>query len=121
VNTTRARVLRNAMTEPEIILWSCLKLLRASGFQFRRQAPFRRFVLDFVEFNHRLVVELDGSQHEDEAQAEHDRVRTLMLEQSGFTVLRFPNFMVRRQLGWVLDGILCALAETDPRRERRRS
>jgi very-short-patch-repair endonuclease len=120
MNTTRARVLRNGMTEPEIILWSRLKRLRSSGFQFRRQAPFRRFILDFVEFNHRLVVELDGSQHRDEAQAEHDRLRTRMLEQAGFTVLRYPNALVRLNLGWVLDGIVCGLAETDPQRERRR-
>ena len=120
MHTTRARVLRNTMTEPEIILWSRLKLLRSSGFQFRRQAPFRRFILDFAEFNHRLVVELDGRQHEEEQEAEHDRIRTRMLEASGFTVLRFPNAAVRRQLGWVMDGIHCALAETEPRRERNR-
>lgn len=71
----RARALRNAMTKPEVILWSQLKHLRADGFHVRRQAPFRGYYLDFVCFSRRVVIEVDGENHAQPEQAEHDRTR----------------------------------------------
>jgi very-short-patch-repair endonuclease len=105
----RARELRNAMTEPEVILWSRLKKLRADGFHFRRQAPFRGYFLDFVCFSRRLVIEVDGDVHGDDAQEAHDRVRDGVLEREGFIVLRFWNSSVRTNLNGVMDTILAEL------------
>ncbi|WP_293900024.1 endonuclease domain-containing protein [Phenylobacterium sp.] len=100
------------MTEPEVILWSRLKGLRAEGFQFRRQAPFRGYYLDFVCFTQCLVIELDGGHHGDDAQAAHDEVRDGVLECEGFRVLRFWNSAVRQNLDSVMYSILMALDET---------
>ncbi|WP_293459405.1 endonuclease domain-containing protein [Phenylobacterium sp.] len=101
------------MTEPEVILWSRLKQLRTEGFRFRRQAPFRGYYLDFVCFERRVVVEVDGATHGDEAQAAHDLIRDAVLAREGFRVLRVWNPEVRRNLSGVMYSILRALDEAD--------
>ncbi|OHB30484.1 MAG: hypothetical protein A2790_22435 [Phenylobacterium sp. RIFCSPHIGHO2_01_FULL_69_31] len=107
----RARELRRNMSEPEVILWSRLKRLREQGFAFRRQFPFRGYFLDFACLSYRLVIEVDGGQHNEERQAEHDAVRDRILERHGFRVLRFTAGEVRRNLGGVIDRVVCALEE----------
>jgi very-short-patch-repair endonuclease len=109
----RARELRRAMTEPEIILWSRLKRLCAEGFQFRRQAPFRGYYLDFVCFDRKLVIEVDGGHHSEGEQAAHDTVRDRVLEGEGFRVLRFGNSAVRQNLHGVMYSIRGALTGMD--------
>lgn len=101
------------MTEPEVILWSRLKLLRAQGFHFRRQAPFRGYYLDFVCFARRLVIEIDGRGHADDAQAAHDSTRDAVLEREGFRTLRFWNNAVRQNLDGVVYAIVAALEDTE--------
>ena len=109
----RARELRNAMTEPEVILWSRLRRLGADRFQFRRQVPFRGYYLDFVCFRRRLVIEIDGGQHAEPEQAAHDAVRDAVLAREGFQVLRFWNGEVRRNLTGVMHSILMARGGSD--------
>lgn len=99
------------MSEPEVILWVRLRRLREQGFRFRRQAPFRGYFLDFVCFSRRLVIEVDGSQHGEEPQAEHDLVRDRVLTREGFRVLRFWTSDVRRETSWVMDMIWRALQD----------
>ena len=63
----KARALRKSMTPHEVKLWVLLRQLRPQGFHFRRQAPLEGYILDFVCFRYRIIVEADGSQHgEDE-------------------------------------------------------
>jgi len=81
------RELRNNMTEAEKALWQALRGRQISGCKFRRQHPFGDFILDFVCLNNKLVIEIDGSQHVE--QAERDQLRTLELQTAGFRVLRF--------------------------------
>jgi len=109
----QARRFRRSMSEPEVILWSRLKRLRERGFHIRRQAPFKGYYLDFVCYSRRLVIEVDGGQHADDVQAEHDAVRDAILRRAGFRVLRFWAGDVRRDLDWVMDQIVVAL-ETAP-------
>jgi very-short-patch-repair endonuclease len=109
----RARELRRDMTEPEIILWSRLKRLRAEGFHIRRQAPFRGYFLDFVCFERRLVVELDGGHHSEAGQAQHDEIRDAVLRREGFQVLRFWNSAVRQNLDGVMYSIRAALEQAE--------
>jgi very-short-patch-repair endonuclease len=108
----RARELRRGMTAPEIVLWSRLKRLRDLGFHFRRQAPFRGYHLDFVCHTRRLVIEVDGAQHGDDAQADHDMVRDRILARNGYEVLRFWASDVHRDLSWVMDRIMLTLERT---------
>jgi very-short-patch-repair endonuclease len=98
----RARDLRNAMTEPEVILWSRLKRLRSKGFHIRRQVPFRGYYLDFACLERRVIIEVDGAHHADDAQAAHDAVRDAVLKREVFRVLRFWNSDVRQNL----DGVM---------------
>ena len=107
--TSRARTLRRDLSTPEIILWSRLRLLRARGFHIRRQAPFKGYYLDFVCYARRIVIEVDGSQHGEELQAEHDAVRDEILQRHGFQVLRFWTSEVRRDLDRVAERIALAL------------
>jgi very-short-patch-repair endonuclease len=109
----RARDLRRAMTETEVILWSRLKRLRAKGFRIRRQVPFRGYYLDFACLQRRVVIEVDGGHHGEEAQAAHDALRDRVLEREGFRVLRFWNSAIRQNLDGVMYSILAALEGVD--------
>src|SRR5262249_35262911 len=88
----RARNLRRDMTEAEKRLWQILRSRQIEGFQFRRQAPVGRFIADFVCHEARLIVEIDGGQHDPSSEAEASRTR--FLEGEGYRVLRFWNNQV---------------------------
>ncbi len=83
-----ARVLRRAMTDAERRLWSRLRGEQL-GVKFRRQHPIGSYVADFVCLSPPLVIELDGSQHEE--QGAYDAKRDAFLKSQGFYVLRFPT------------------------------
>ena len=105
----RARSLRKCMTDAEARLWLRLKAMRGEGFHFRRQVPFRGYYLDFVSFNGRLVIELDGWRHNEDAQRDHDELRDQVLRREGFCVLRFPNNSLDHNIDGVMQAILAAL------------
>ena len=94
------------MTPQETRLWSRLRTLRPQGFHFRRQAPFLGFYLDFMCFKRRLIVEVDGGQHNDPIQADHDAMRDRILERAGLTTLRVSNADINTNLTGVFDAIL---------------
>jgi very-short-patch-repair endonuclease len=85
----RARQLRREASFPERLLWSILRNRRLGGLKWRRQAPIGRYVVDYVSFTRRLIVELDGESHV--GQAVVDAVRTRFLEAQGFRVVRVTN------------------------------
>ena len=85
----RARILRRDMTEAEIAVWRMLRSRQTEGFRFRRQVPIGRFIADFVCHEARLIVEIDGGQHDSSSEPEASRTR--FLECQGYRVLRFWN------------------------------
>jgi very-short-patch-repair endonuclease len=85
----RARALRREMTEAETKLWRMLRSRQIEGHRFRRQVPLGRYIADFVCHEARLIVELDGGQHDSLSQQEADRSRFLQSE--GYRVMRFWN------------------------------
>ena len=87
---TFARELRNGATPAEKRLWHFLRA-ESLGVKFRRQAAIGAYIVDFVCLPHNLVVELDGPQHLEEKNKEHDAARTAWLTARGFRVLRFWN------------------------------
>ncbi len=89
-------------------MWRLLRDRRLSQFKFRRQVPFRDYILDFVCFEQRLVIEIDGSQHAD---AVRDRTREEVLAREGFRVVRYLNNEVLLQRSAVLEDILVKLSE----------
>lgn len=113
----RARSLRRAATEAEKYLWWHLRQkLPLQGTYFRRQVPLGPYFADFVCLKHRLIVEIDGSQHGSPKGEAADALRTRYLEQSGFRVLRFWNHQVFQELDVVIDTIAAALlADPHPR------
>ena len=110
-NILRARDHRARLTEPEGLLWWKLRELNRRGYHSRRQAPFRGYVLDFVEHGARVVVELDGGQHGLADRREHDAVRDDVLRSQGYHVLRFPNSEVFDDLERVVESILRVVDE----------
>ncbi len=115
-----ARKLRKNMTRQEFKLWLHLRELRKLGFHFRRQAPIKRFIVDFVCYHPRLVVELDGSQHAEERHGFRDRQRDDQLAADGFKVVRVWNNDVDSNLDGVFDLILHELGATPHHSRTRR-
>jgi len=111
LSVTRARTLRANATEAERLLWSKLQNRKLGGAKFRRQVPFPPYTVDFCCFEAKLIVELDGSQHVD--QADYDAARTARLESDGFSVLRFWNNDVLANINGVQEALL---AEVQTRR-----
>lgn len=101
----QARSLRRNMTDAECELWRHLRGARLDGYRFRRQHPSPPYVLDFYCHAAKLVVELDGGQHTDQA----DAARTRALEARGLRVIRFWNNDVLSNTEAVLEAILSAL------------
>ena len=72
------------------------------------------YVVDFVCFSQKLVIELDGPQHADDSARQHDEQRTAWLTAQGFRVLRFWNHQLDGDLTVVLTAISNALGEAEP-------
>ena len=102
------------MTPEEVKLWVNLKALNRNGTHFRRQSPVEGYILDFVEFKHRLIIEVDGSQHGMGSSERRDRIRDVHFMKAGFRVLRFWNIDINVGLDGVMLKILDTLKEPPP-------
>jgi very-short-patch-repair endonuclease len=89
-----AKGLRKNLTDAEQKLWQHLRNRQLEGYKFRRQQLIGKYIVDFVCFEKKLVVELDGGQHLDSERIEYDSNRTRWLESRGYRVLRFWNHEV---------------------------
>jgi very-short-patch-repair endonuclease len=116
----KARALRKSMTRQEVKLWVLLRQLRPQGFHFRRQAPLEGYILDFVCFKYRIIVEADGSQHGEDEGIKHDARRDAFFAARGFRTLRFWNHEIDADVHGVVETILARAREnaaTYPRGE----
>ncbi len=102
-----ARALRKRLTPQEAKLWVQLRLLK--DFHFRRQVPIGPYIVDFAEKTKRLVIEIDGSQHNEPEGLAKDARRDLYLKNNGYNVLRFWNVDVDTNMRGVIDTVLLAL------------
>jgi very-short-patch-repair endonuclease len=109
-NISRARSLRVDQTDAERRLWSHLRNRAFFGFKFRRQFSIGPYIADFVCAEQKLVIELDGGQHDEKAEA--DGRRTRFLEAEGYRVIRFWNNDMLANSEGVLEMILKALGAT---------
>ena len=89
-----AKQLRKEMTKEERHLW--YDFLRSYSVRFSRQKVLGKYIADFYSAEAKLVIELDGSQHYEDINAEKDAERTAFLEGYGLTVIRIPNYEVMR-------------------------
>jgi very-short-patch-repair endonuclease len=104
--TRRARFLRQGGNIAEARLWDELKDRKLGNYKFVRQHPIHPYYADFACRKAHLVVEVDGSQH---AGSESDRVRDRFMSELGWSVLRFWNVDVIKELTPVCEAILAAL------------
>ena len=102
-----AKKLRRQMTDAETLLWRHLRNHRLDGRKFRRQQPIGPYIVDFVHFGARLIVEADGGQH---LQSVHDLQRDAWLRSQGFNILRFWNDDILLRSDAVLEMIWQALS-----------
>jgi very-short-patch-repair endonuclease len=110
-SSENAKRLRREMTDAERVLWRHLRGHRFLGQKFRRQQPLGAYILDFVHFGAKLVVEADGGQH---SECASDAARDAWLRSEGFEVLRFWNDQILRDTDAVLEAIFDALGKNAP-------
>jgi very-short-patch-repair endonuclease len=106
----RAKALRKHQSDAEQKLWFHLRGKRFNDVKFKRQKPIGLYIVDFVAVSEKIVIELDGGQHQE--QMAYDQERTRYLESCGYRVLRFWNNECLTQIEAVLEHIRNALAQT---------
>jgi crossover junction endodeoxyribonuclease RuvC len=111
MSTAIARKLRHDSTEAEKRIWRLLRSRRI-GAKFRRQQTIEGYVVDFICFEHRLIIEIDGGQHADVD--EYEARRTQCLDANGFRILRFWNNEVIENIEGVFERIVEALRSAAP-------
>jgi len=100
-----AKTMPHTPTKAEAALWRRLRAGRLLGFKFKRQQPLGPYIVDFVCFEEKLVIEVDGGQHADIV----DATRTQWLNDQRFRLLRFWNDEILAREDDVLDAIIRAL------------
>jgi very-short-patch-repair endonuclease len=98
------------MSPPEVLLWARLRALRREGLSFRRQHPIGSYIADFYCSAARLVIEVDGATHTEDAQISHDQRRDAYVRELGYDVLRVSSGEIMRNADEAADGIVQAAA-----------
>jgi very-short-patch-repair endonuclease len=98
---TFAKNMRQQPTDAENLIWYYLRGKRTFDVKFKRQVILRPYIVDFICVSHRLIIEIDGGQHSETA----DATRNAWLEAQGFRVLHFWNNDVLTQTESVLETI----------------
>ena len=100
-----ARELRKNMTPQERKLWSLIKNRQFYNFRFRRQFPIGNYIADFVCREKRIVIEIDGGQHNEVNEKEYDNKRTEFLKMQGYIVIRFWNNDIDNNISGVYEEL----------------
>jgi very-short-patch-repair endonuclease len=114
-----ARQLRHQMTDAEHLLWRHLRSRRLAGYKFRRQVPVGNYIADFLSYESRMIIEVDGGQHA--VRKEYDTRRDNWLREQGFRILRLPDNVVLKQRQVALEAIWQELQKPPPLQEKGRS
>ena len=102
--TDYARHLRRDQTDVEKLFWSKVRNRQLGGYKFKRQHVIGSYIVDFYCAEKKLIIELDGGQHNDVV--DYDKQRTAYLEGQGLTVMRFGNVEFLEDSDFKLDMIL---------------
>lgn len=89
------------------------------GLHIRRQAPVGRYIVDFICFSRKIIIEADGGQHNLSQHAEQDRIRDNFLRSQGYDIIRFWNSDIDDNLDGVMEVILSKLSSPTPTGLRR--
>ncbi|GLV29308.1 hypothetical protein TomTYG75_18280 [Sphingobium sp. TomTYG75] len=107
-NTTRAKSLRNQASPPERLLWQHLRNRQLNSHKFSRQIPIGPYFADFLCREAKLIIELDGSTHDN--RTDYDARRDAYCRAQGYSILRFTNADVLTNLEGVMSHIVTTLA-----------
>ncbi len=99
---TTAKNLRKRSTDAERSLWKQLRAKQIEGLKFRRQQPIEKYIVDFICFEKKIIIEVDGGQH---SGSDKDKERDKGLKEQGYKVLRFWNNEVLNNMTGVLEVI----------------
>ena len=101
-----ARNLRKNSTKEEQKLWSIIRNRQLNNFKFKRQVPIGNYVVDFLCEAKKLIIEIDGGQHNQIKDIQRDEIRTEFLNQKGYVVIRFWNNEINENISGVIEKIL---------------
>lgn len=104
--TEKARNLRKNMTKQERILWQFLRKKNINNLKFRRQYVIGNYIVDFICNEKKLIIEIDGGQHNEDKNIIYDQERTNFFETKGYKVIRFWNSDIDNNLDGVYLDIL---------------
>lgn len=99
------RKLRKNQTPAESLLWERLRAHRFFGVKFKRQVQIGPYVVDFCSTQKRLVIEIDGSVHNERGVKKRDKIKDDFLRHEGYRVVRFWNSEVEKDLPNVLEKL----------------
>ena len=102
---TLARKLRKNSTKEELAIWSILRNRQFFNLKFKRQVPIGNYIVDFVCEEKKLIIELDGGQHNQPEEQEYDKMRTEFLNSKGYRVVRFWNNDINSNLAGVYEEL----------------
>jgi very-short-patch-repair endonuclease len=109
-----ARELRTNSTDVENLLWYFLRNRQLNGYKFRRQHQIdTRYIVDFVCSKMKLIIELDGGQHNEDENIKYDKKRSEFLKNKGYRILRVWNDEMLKNTENVLETILYYLETND--------
>lgn len=111
---TFTKQLRQKQTPWECKLWQYLRAGRFYGLKFKRQVQVGRYVVDFSCREKKLVIELDGGQHNEETEQLKDFAKQHFLEREGYKVLHFWNNDIDANIEGVLEAIIQTIKATSP-------
>jgi very-short-patch-repair endonuclease len=100
------RKLHKRQTKAEEFLWTHLRGKNLNGLKFRRQHPLGRYIADFYCREARLVIELEGSIHNQKDQKEYDKIRQEILQKRDLRVLRIKNKEIEQNIEKVVQRIV---------------
>lgn len=102
----KARILRKNQTAQEQKIWNLLRNRQFFNYKFRRQYIIGNYIVDFVCREKKLIIEIDGGQHNEISNINYDNERTKFLEQQGYKVIRFWNNDIDKNLEGVYRTIM---------------
>lgn len=107
----RRKNLRNNLTSAEALMWTLLKNKQVEGRKFRRQQSIGSYIVDFFCYEENLVIEVDGSIHNDPVKMYNDKSKDEFLVNNGFNVLRIMNAEVFADTNRVVNKIISEFKE----------
>jgi very-short-patch-repair endonuclease len=107
-----ARILRRNLTDAERTLWQKLRHKQLKNLKFRRQQQIGPYIVDFVTFEKKVVIEVDGGQHA--VEKDEDRERERWLQGQGFEVVRYWNNHILESIESVMEDIVRRVSKHRP-------